>query len=344
MKLKKELSYITNSLLKTPMTSPKSSRKKFDGEGNKMNLEEILEKHKKWLNDNEEEECADLRGADLRYVNLSNVDLREADLCGANLCGANLCGADLRGANLCGANLLCADLTYAILRGANLSCAKLEYAKLGNADVRCANLREASLRGAYLCDVNFSDSDLSCADLSGANLVDGDLRGTDLHYVDLTRANLTCANLTYATLSGANLLCADLSSANLSGADLRDADLENIKVNANTSGYHLVCPEKGSFIGFKKVRNSIIELEIPSEAKRSSATSRKCRCEYAKVLSITNIDGTDSGLTSITNNNYDITIYKVGEIVYPNSFDENRWNECSNGIHFFITRQEAVDY
>ena len=204
MRLKKELSYITNSLLKTPMTSPKSSRKKFDGEGNKMNLEEILEKHKKWLNDNEEQECADLRGADL----------------------------------------------------------------------------------------------------SGA----------------------------------------DLSGANLSGANLREAELENIKVNANTSGYHLVCPEKGSFIGFKKVFNYIIELEIPSGAKRSSATSRKCRCEYAKVLSITNIDGTDSGLTSITNNNYDITLYKVGEMVYPNSFDEDRWNECSNGIHFFITRQEAVYY
>ena len=90
--------------------------------------------------------------------------------------------------------------------------------------------------------------------------------------------------------------------------------------------------------------NYIIELEIPSGAKRSSATSRKCRCEYAKVLSITNIDGTDSGLTSITNNNYDITLYKVGEMVYPNSFDEDRWNECSNGIHFFITRQEAVYY
>ena len=339
MRLKKELSYITNSLLKTPMTSPKSSRKKFDGEGNKMNLEEILEKHKKWLNDNEEQECADLRGADL-----SGADLSGANLSGADLRGTDLCGANLRGANLTYANLLCANLSGADLRGANLSCAKLEYAKLINADVRCANLREAILRGAYLCDVDLSDSDLTCADLSCASLVDVDLRGTDLHYANLTNANLTCANLIYATLSGANLLCADLSGANLSGANLREAELENIKVNANTSGYHLVCPEKGSFIGFKKVFNYIIELEIPSGAKRSSATSRKCRCEYAKVLSITNIDGTDSGLTSITNNNYDITLYKVGEMVYPNSFDEDRWNECSNGIHFFITRQEAVYY
>ena len=36
--------------------------------------------------------------------------------------------------------------------------------------------------------------------------------------------------------------------------------------------------------------------------------------------------------------------YKVGEMVYPDRFDDNRWDECSNGIHFFITKQEAIDY
>ena len=25
-------------------------------------------------------------------------------------------------------------------------------------------------------------------------------------------------------------------------------------------------------------------------------------------------------------------------------FDDDRWNECSTGIHFFITRDEAVMY
>ena len=36
--------------------------------------------------------------------------------------------------------------------------------------------------------------------------------------------------------------------------------------------------------------------------------------------------------------------YVVGEMVYPDSFDENRWNECSHGIHFFINKQNAIDY
>ena len=36
--------------------------------------------------------------------------------------------------------------------------------------------------------------------------------------------------------------------------------------------------------------------------------------------------------------------YKLGEFVFPNDFDDNRWEECSSGIHFFITLQEAIDY
>lgn len=54
----------------------------------------------------------------------------------------------------------------------------------------------------------------------------------------------------------------------------------------------IACPEKGAFIGFKKANEFIVELEIFEDAKRSSATTRKCRCSKAKVLSITNLDGT----------------------------------------------------
>ena len=88
----------------------------------------------------------------------------------------------------------------------------------------------------------------------------------------------------------------------------------------------------------------IVELEILSDAKRVSATGRKCRCDKAKVLSIQNIDGTTSVKTSVASDNDANFIYKVGEIVTVDDFDENRWNECSTGIHFFINRQEAVEY
>ena len=106
-----------------------------------------------------------------------------------------------------------------------------------------------------------------------------------------------------------------------------------------------ICPEKGSFIGFKKAAgNYIVELEITEDALRSSATSRKCRCSKAKVLSITNLDGSDSGLTEVVSKLCPDFVYTIGEIVEAPDFNTDRWEECSAGIHFFITRQEAVDY
>ena len=204
-------------------------------------LKEILERHRKWLNDEDGGERADLREANLRGANLR----------GANLCEANLYGADLYGANLRGANL----------RGANLRGANLYGANLYGADLREANLREANLRGAK-----------------------------------------------------------------------------------NIPFIPLVCPERGSFTAFKKCGSYIIELLIPQDAKRCSATTRKCRASYAKVVAITNMDGSQAEVDHVTNHAYEPIEYKIGEYVHPDSFDDDRWNECSHGIHFFINRQEAVEY
>ena len=67
---------------------------------NRIELQEVLSKHVKWLNDDPDGERADLLGAnlqeaDLRRVNLRRVNLREADLREADLLGANLQEADL---------------------------------------------------------------------------------------------------------------------------------------------------------------------------------------------------------------------------------------------------------
>ena len=218
--------------------------------------------------------------------------------------------ANLRGADLCNANL----------RGANL---------------RGADLCNANLRGAYLCDAN-----LYGADLRGADLCDADLYGANLRDADLYGANLRDADL-----YGADLRDADLRGANLSGANLRGAkNTDKTAWGAYTAFYPLQCPETGSFIGYKKAADKIVMLEICADAKRSSATSRKCRCSKAKVLSITHLDGSDSGLTEVRSDYSKEFVYCVGETVEVPDFDENRWNECAPGIHFFVTREEAVKY
>ena len=98
------------------------------------------------------------------------------------------------------------------------------------------------------------------------------------------------------------------------------------------------------FIGFKKAGGYIVVLEIPEDARRLSATGRKCRCDKARVLEIQNPDGTKADIDAVHSNYDEGFIYKVGETVSVNNFDEDRWNECSTGIHFFINRQEAVEY
>ena len=206
-----------------------------------------------------------------------------------------------------------------------------------------ANLRYANLGNAIL-----SYADLRHADLSYTNLLRADLRGANLSCTDLRRANLRRANLEYtdlrhADLRGANLSCTDLGSANLSGADLRYANLKDIKTNINTIGYNLACPEKGSFIGYKKAGGCIIELLILEDAKRSSATSSKCRTNKVKVLDIENIK-TRNKVKEI-NSDYDNNfIYRVGEIVYVDNFNEYRWEECTSGIHFFMNKEDAINY
>jgi hypothetical protein len=164
----------------------------------------------------------------------------------------------------------------------------------------------------------------SIADLSRANLSGADLYGADLSRADLSRANL----------SGADLYGADLSRANLSGADLSGA-----KIDYNSAAFQQtrILPE-GSIIGWKKCNNNVIvKLRIPEAAKRSQSFGRKCRAEFADVLEIIGAE------TAISQHDGK-TIYEVGKRMIPDSFDENWQEECSSGIHFFITRAEAEAY
>ena len=215
-------------------------------------------------------------------------------------------GAELEGADLAGADLAGADLANAYLIGANL-------------------------KGADLSGANLKGADLSYSIIDGANLAGANLEGANLHQSSLRGANL----------AGANLKRANLEDANIVGANIYGAVLNCAK---NIPFIPLACPSDGAFIGWKKVgRKYLVKIQIPEDARRLSATTRKCRCDMALVLDITSLDG-EEHYDEVTNNNYNETIYKVGEMVYPDSFDENRWAECSHGIHFFVNKEDAINY
>lgn len=131
-----------------------------------------------------------------------------------------------------------------------------------------------------------------------------------------------------AIAARADLRDADLHGADLHGAKITGPELERI-LNTRT-----IVPA-GDLIGWKKLQQgTICKLQIPAAAKRvGGLIGRKCRAEYAIVISGRGLASHDSK-----------TKYGPGIKVTPDKYDPNPLVECSNGIHFFITEQEARNY
>lgn len=216
--------------------------------------------------------------------------------------------------------------------------AAIEQWRARNPDTRL-DLREAYLSGANLYGANLSSADLREANLCGADLYGADLRGADLRGADLYGANLSVANLSEANLReanlrGANLFGADLREANLFGADMSDADLSGALWDYTTIGT-APAPE-GDLIGWGKKGGRLVKMLVPAAARRSCATTRKFRAEYVQVLEI------ESGVQRVEHFSWHgAATYEVGQITRADEWDDDRWNECSHGIHFFLSRHEA---
>ena len=83
----------------------------------------------------------------------------------------------------------------------------------------------------------------------------------------------------------------------------------------------------------------IAKLRVPPEARRTaSLAGRKCRAEFVEVL------GIDSKSSSHVSRYNKGTVYRAGEVVRPDAYDDDIRVECTHGIHFFLTRQEAEEY
>ena len=126
-----------------------------------------------------------------------------------------------------------------------------------------------------------------------------------------------------------------IGSADLRYADLGYANLRSAKNAKLAVAMTRILPE-GDIIGWKKCKDDIIvKLLIPAKAKRSHAFGRKCRAEYAQVLQVYKA----KEAYSTYENSF---VYRKGETVKPTTtWDKDFTNECSSGIHFYITREEA---
>jgi len=193
---------------------------------------------------------------------------------------------------------------------------------------------------AFMCGEDALSTMDGSFPFSGANLRGTDLRGADLRGANLYEADLREANLYEADLRGANLYEADLRGANLYEADLREAE------NADFAQAQTYIVPEGSIIGWKLCADNIlVKLRIPEDAKRSNATGRKCRAEFADVIEMIDLKDKRKTVTEANSKHDSSFRYILGERVTPKEkWNDNRWEECTSGIHFFITKIEAEQY
>ena len=140
----------------------------------------------------------------------------------------------------------------------------------------------------------------------------------------------------------------------------------NFKTTLKNAWDETHCPEEGGFIAYKKVamvnktvplpqsRFCIAVLEIPEDARRLTAIDPcktgpkdfvyKCRADKVKVLRIESISGKTINKKAFSCFYDNYCTYKAGEMIYADAFDHDNRNQCSNGIHFFMKREDAVNY
>ena len=335
-------------------------------------LDKIIDEHQSWLAGN----CDNWQSmrATLNNLDLQNIDFSEANLSGADFSHSDLSGSNFEDAYLIDANFNKAYINHCRFARSIASNAQFQSVECVKSDFTKADLNYAVFNNAILDNcifdstllnmtsfieadgdhLAFGHADLICTNFTGANCY-----GADFSYAYINNVNFSKTFMKDANFTGASIKFTDFWGANINNAHFL---LTKMKDNANLhTVYHpsnvkelpnipLVCPEKGSFIGYKigvtddyYRRDCLVELEILKTAKRSSGISRICRCDKARVLDIIDIKTKKHIEKCISSFDEDFK-YIVGKVSRVTYFDTNRWGDATNGIHFYMSKQEALDY
>lgn len=219
----------------------------------------------------------------------------------------------------------------------------------GDEEQQRLELRECEFKDMDLTGWDLSNMDLTLCSfqnvvLNGVDFHDSTVEnalfdGCPMHGADFRNANMKTASFRYCDMGEC-----DIRGANLFGAVLEYAKKDGIVSDENTQWFRLHCPEKGAFLAYKKcVNDRMVQLLVPADAKRTSATLPSCRCSRAKVLTIKSFDFKENfdEAWSLVDEDF---VYKKGQWVEVKDFNEDRWQDSTTGIHFWLTREEAKAY
>ncbi|MFV0362222.1 MAG: pentapeptide repeat-containing protein [Suipraeoptans sp.] len=211
------------------------------------------------------------------------------------------------------------------------------------------DLRMIEIENEDLSGVNFSFSNLKSSvfrnvNLRSCNFTSSDLENTLFFNTPLDNSIFKDCYMHGTTLRNNSLRGIDISGADLYFATMENTDITDIVYDDKTKWFKMHCPETGAFIGYKKcVNDRLVQLLIPADAKRTSATLNSCRCSKAKVLSIKSFDSMENfdEAWSLVDENF---VYRVHEWVEVKNFNNDRFMDSTTGIHFWMTREEAIAY
>lgn len=199
----------------------------------------------------------------------------------------------------------------------------------------------------YNCNVNSTSINRYINNSNFSRLI---FRSLNLKILSFYNCNFSYATFYNCDFSDCRFDDCNLMNAKFYNCYWKDAYLEEAKnIPVSLKSTLNITPE-GDLIVYKKIdvtkdcHEAIAKLLIPKEAKRGNATGRKCRAEYAKVLSIKSINNKVNYKKGTSQHDTDF-VYRVGTFVEPTEpFDENNFDECSTGIHFYLTRYEAEQH
>ena len=214
------------------------------------------------------------------------------------------------------------------------------------------NMKHSVFTGLDLSGWDMTGLDLSRSTFDGCNLNGTDFSGSKLDNVAFYNNDLRNMKLNGCLARGCSFRFQDMTGIDLSGANIYASVLEDavnqdkVIYDEKTRWYEMSVPECGKpFIAWKCCTDlRVVMMLVPADAKRCMATMETGRVSKVKVLSIKSIDEKESYTWAQSTVDSDF-YYEVGKWLEPaNGFQEDRWKDSSPGIHFFLDRQQCVDY
>ena len=322
------------------------------------NLAEILDAHKKIFSIRKTDDGESFSYSDfvIENVDLSNIDLSGADLRFFTFSNVNFENAYLKNTIFFGSIFKFVNFDHAYFGGSKLRVCDFYNCCFDNAFIDRCDLSKSTSR-----NTSFKNAIIEFTILKGVNFkhnvfLETSFEGSNLEYSELKYSTFRFVNLKNCSLKHSDMTASNFMNTNFTGANLKDTILVNCNFYSNYNLDKIVGKNNNyiegkvltdNIIGYKKCMDyTIVTLEIPRGAIVFSIDGTKCRTNKAKVIAI---DGADRAYSKHStylehNKTYGHMSYYVGDEFTVYNFDCKYNEECSRGIHFFLTREEAEDY